>query len=73
MLSMANANALAFQMPQMTPMMQLQMGMNMGLGSQFSLPQSTQAMHQSVLRHSSPSPPGPLPVNGQGFMGMPSF
>ncbi|KII89081.1 hypothetical protein PLICRDRAFT_175316 [Plicaturopsis crispa FD-325 SS-3] len=52
------------QMPQMTPMMQMQMQMNMN--PQFGLPQA-QAMHQSVMRHPSP---GPMPVNGQNFMGM---
>jgi hypothetical protein len=56
----------------MTPMMQLQMQMNMGLNPQFSLPQ-TQAMHASVMRHTTSPGPGPLPVNGQGFMGMPNF
>ncbi|KAJ4475722.1 YTH-domain-containing protein [Lentinula aciculospora] len=60
-----NPNALGYQMPQMTPMMQMQlMGMNMGgglgmgnmgnmSGSQFPMSQS-QAMHQSVMRHPSP-------------------
>nr|GAT58150.1 predicted protein [Mycena chlorophos] len=59
-----NPNALAYQMPQMTPMMQMQMmGMNMGVPQggpgQF-------AMHQSVMRHPSPGPPG---AEGQGFGG----
>jgi hypothetical protein len=69
MIAMGNPNALAYQMPQMTPMMQMQMQMNMGMGSQFGISQA-QAMHQSVMRHSSPSPPGSLPVNSQGFMGI---
>jgi YTH domain-containing family protein len=76
-----NPNALAYQMPQMSPLMQMQMmGMNMGgmggmggLGvnnSQFGMPQN-QAMHQSVMRHSSPGPPqqGGSGGNQQGFMG----
>jgi YTH domain-containing family protein len=67
-----NANALAYQMSQMTPMMQMQLQMNMGMGSQFGIPQA-QAMHQSVLRHPSPGPSGTMPVNGQGFMGMHGF
>ncbi|THV07789.1 YTH-domain-containing protein [Dendrothele bispora CBS 962.96] len=74
-----NPNALAYQMPQMSPLMQMQMmGMNMGgmggmggLGmgnSQFTMPQS-QAMHQSVMRHSSPGPTqqGGNGGNQQGF------
>ncbi|KAF8643884.1 hypothetical protein AX16_008900 [Volvariella volvacea WC 439] len=62
---MTNANALAYQM---SPMMQMQMQMGLGMGmgmaplnmGGFSLPQQpiTQAMHQSVLRHTSPAPPG---------------
>ncbi|KAF9032144.1 YTH-domain-containing protein [Hymenopellis radicata] len=61
-----NPNALAYQMPQMTPMMQMQMmGMNMGMG----VP-NVNAMQQSVMRHPSPSP-GP-PQGGQ-FMGMQGF
>lgn len=63
-----NPNALAYQMPQMTPMMQMQMQMGMGMmppASQFNMAQ-TQAMHQSVMRHPSPAPPG---GNQQGFMG----
>lgn len=59
---MANPNALAYQMPQMTPMMQMQMQMQMGMNPQFQ----AQAMHQSVMRHPSP---GPIPLNAQGFMG----
>ncbi|KAJ7481135.1 YT521-B-like domain-containing protein [Mycena galericulata] len=62
----ANPNALAYQMPQMTPMMQMQMmgmgGMGMGGGGQFGV----QAMHQSVMRHPSPTPPG-AGDGGQGF------
>ncbi|KAJ6531205.1 YT521-B-like domain-containing protein [Mycena capillaripes] len=74
---MPNPNALAYQMPQMTPMMQMQMmGMNMGGpamgmgpggpggGGQFGV----QAMHQSVMRHPSPTPPGGG-EGGQGFAG----
>ncbi|KAJ3841101.1 YTH-domain-containing protein [Lentinula raphanica] len=75
-----NPNALAYQMPQMTPMMQMQMmGMNMGglgmgsmgnmgnmAGSQFPMSQ-TQAMHQSVMRHPSPgSGPGGQQQQQQG-------
>ncbi|KAF5373904.1 hypothetical protein D9758_000897 [Tetrapyrgos nigripes] len=76
-----NPNALAYQMPQMTPLMQMQMmGMNMGgmggmggLGvnnSQFGMPQN-QAMHQSVMRHSSPGPTqqGGNGANQQGYLG----
>ncbi|KAF9068302.1 YT521-B-like domain-containing protein [Rhodocollybia butyracea] len=74
-----NPNALAYQMPQMTPMMQMQMmGMNMGgmgggmgnmAGSQFPMSQ-TQAMHQSVMRHPSPGPQQQQQQGGgQGFMG----
>ncbi|KAJ7735272.1 YT521-B-like domain-containing protein [Mycena maculata] len=64
----ANPNALAYQTPQMTPMMQMQMmgmgmgGMGMGPGGQFGV----QAMHQSVMRHPSPAPPG-ADNGGQGF------
>ena len=71
-----NPNALAYQMPQMTPMMQMQMmGMGMGMGpgmgpgmgggGQFGV----QAMHQSVMRHPSPAPPGGGSDGGQGFTG----
>ncbi|KAE9397379.1 YTH-domain-containing protein [Gymnopus androsaceus JB14] len=79
-----NPNALSYQMPQMTPMMQMQMmGMNMGgglgmgnmggmnnmAGSQFPMSQS-QAMHQSVMRHPSPAPGSQQQQGGgQGFMG----
>jgi uncharacterized protein YjaZ len=73
MFGMSPTNALAYQMTQMTPMMQMQMqmgmGMGMGMGNTFGMPQ-TQAMHQSVMRHASPGPP---PVDGQGFMGMSGF
>ncbi|KAF5349468.1 hypothetical protein D9757_012438 [Collybiopsis confluens] len=72
-----NPNALAYQMPQMTPMMQMQMmGMNiggLGMGNiatsqQFPMSQS-QAMHQSVMRHPSPGPAGGQQQGGggQGF------
>ena len=64
--------AAALQMSQMSPMMQMQMQMNMGMNSQFSMPQAP-AMHQSVMRHPSPGPPGQVPVSGQNFMGMGSF
>ncbi|KAF8163514.1 YT521-B-like domain-containing protein [Crassisporium funariophilum] len=60
-----NPNALAYNMPQLTPMMQMQMGigMNMGMGGagQQGLHPQTQAMHQSVMRH-----PSPGPQQGQG-------
>ena len=56
-------SALAYNMPQLSPMMQIQMGigMNVGLGaaaqySQQGLHPQTQAMHQSVMRHPSPGP-----------------
>ncbi|KAJ7264966.1 YT521-B-like domain-containing protein [Mycena haematopus] len=70
---MPNPNALQYQMPQMTPMMQMQMmGMGMGIGpgmgmggGQFGV----QAMHQSVMRHPSPGPPG----NGEGGQGFAGF
>jgi hypothetical protein len=80
-----NPNALAYQMPQMTPMMQLQMmGMNMGggmggmaglgpnMGNQFSMTQ------QSIMRNPSPGPAnsggqqqqqGGGGSGGQNFMG----
>ncbi|KIK08160.1 hypothetical protein K443DRAFT_672643 [Laccaria amethystina LaAM-08-1] len=51
-----NPSALAYQMPQITPMMQMQLQMGMSMGSQFGITQQTQAMHQSVMRHSSPGP-----------------
>jgi len=51
-------------MAQMTPMMQMQM--NAPMGGQYSQHPS-QAMHQSVMRHTSP---GPAAGNGQGYMGM---
>ncbi|KAJ6490671.1 YT521-B-like domain-containing protein [Mycena vitilis] len=74
-----NPNALAYQMPQMTPMMQMQMQMGLGMGmgggmapgagmapGQFGV----QAMHQSVMRHPSPGPPGNGGEGGQqGFAG----
>ncbi|KAJ7827752.1 YT521-B-like domain-containing protein [Mycena olivaceomarginata] len=60
-MDMGNPNALAYQMPQMTPMVQMQMmqmgmpgmgmpGVGMGGAGQFGV----QAMHQSVMRHPSP-------------------
>ncbi|KAF7311252.1 YTH domain-containing protein [Mycena kentingensis (nom. inval.)] len=56
---MNNPNALAYQMPQMTPMMQMQMmGMGMGLPAGHGQYAQAQAMHQSVMRHPSPAPPG---------------
>lgn len=60
-----NPNALAYNVPQLSPMMQIQMGigMNVGLsgaaqytGGQPGLHPQTQAMHQSVMRHPSPGP-----------------
>ena len=60
-----NPNALAYNVPQLSPMMQIQMGigMNVGLsgaaqytGVQPGLHPQTQAMHQSVMRHPSPGP-----------------
>jgi hypothetical protein len=69
MFGLSPTNALAYQMSQMTPMMQMQMqmgmGMGMGMGNTFGIPSTTQAMHQSVMRHASPGPP---PVDGPGFM-----
>ncbi|KAF7986524.1 hypothetical protein HWV62_26228 [Athelia sp. TMB] len=50
-------------MPQMNSMMQMQM--NAPMGGQYSQHPS-QAMHQSVMRHTSPGPAG----NGQGYMSM---
>ncbi|KAJ7355956.1 YT521-B-like domain-containing protein [Mycena albidolilacea] len=76
-MGMANPNALAYQMPQMTPMLQMQMmgmgmpgmgmpGVGMGGAGQFGV----QAMHQSVMRHPSPGPPGGGGEGGQqGFAG----
>ena len=56
-------NAIAYNIPQLSPMMQIQMGMgmNVGLGgaaqyTQQGLHPQTQAMHQSVMRHPSPGP-----------------
>ncbi|KAG5654135.1 hypothetical protein H0H81_007187 [Sphagnurus paluster] len=62
-----NPNVLGYAMPQMSPMMQMQMQMGMmGVGgTQYGMPQA-QAMHQSVLRHPSP---GPQNLGAQGFMG----
>ncbi|KIY71060.1 YTH-domain-containing protein [Cylindrobasidium torrendii FP15055 ss-10] len=60
-------NALAYQMPQMSPMMQMQM-MGMNLGGQFAMNSAT--MQQNVLRNPSP---GPIPGQQQQFMGMPGF
>ncbi|KAJ7578413.1 YT521-B-like domain-containing protein [Mycena floridula] len=59
-----NPNALAYQMPQISPLVQMQMLGMVPPGSQFQ----NQAMHQSVMRHPSP---GPQPQGGaqQGFMG----
>ena len=58
-----NPNAMAYNMPQLSPMMQIQMGigMNVGLGTatqytQQGLHPQTQAMHQSVMRDPSPGP-----------------
>ncbi|KAJ7940181.1 YTH-domain-containing protein [Mycena leptocephala] len=72
-----NPNALAYQMPQMTPMMQMQM-MGMGFGGGWACragcrgggggQYGVQAMHQSVMRHPSPAPPG-SGGDGQGFGG----
>ncbi|TFK76243.1 YTH-domain-containing protein [Pluteus cervinus] len=72
---LGNPNALAYQMPQMTPMMQMQMQMGMmqmnalgmgGLGAFGMAPQQqAQVMHQSVMRHPSPSP-GHGQNQGQG-------
>ncbi|KAF8629991.1 hypothetical protein AX15_003162 [Amanita polypyramis BW_CC] len=61
-------NPMAYQMAQMSPMLQMQlnMGMNMGMGmgSQYAIP-SAQVMHQSVMRHPSP---GPTQSSSQGFI-----
>lgn len=74
-------NALAYNMPQLSPMMQMQMGigMNIGLGGapsygagaggQQALHPQTQAMHQSVMRHPSPRPQQPQEGQGQGQQG----
>jgi len=70
-------NTMAYNMPQLSPMMQMQMGigMNVGLGgiAQYSagagqqvLHPQTQAMHQSVMRHPSP---GPQQGHGSGHQG----
>jgi hypothetical protein len=76
-MGMGNPNALAYQMPQMTPMLLMQMmgmgmpgmgmpGVGMGGAGQFGV----QAMHQSVMRHPSPGPPGGGGKGGQqGFGG----
>lgn len=61
----SNPSALAYQMPQITPMMQMQLQMGMSMGSQFGITQ-TQAMHQSVMRHSSPGPQQQQ-SGGQGY------
>ena len=70
-------NTLGYNMPQLSPMMQMQMGigMNVGLGGvtqygagagQQGLHPQTQAMHQSVMRHPSP---GPQQGQGSGQQG----
>lgn len=68
---MTSPNSLYGQgmMPQMAPMMQMQMQMNMPMNGQFAQLPQAQAMHQSVMRHTSP---GPSAGNGhqQGYMGM---
>jgi cellulose 1,4-beta-cellobiosidase len=47
---MSNPNALAYTVPQMTPLMQMQLHMNMNpVASQYGMPPN-QAMHQSVMR-----------------------
>jgi len=63
----ANPSALPYQMPQITPMMQMQLQMGMSIGSQFGITQQTQAMHQSVMRHSSPGPQQQQQSGGQGY------
>lgn len=51
---MQNPSALAYAMPQMTPLMQMQMHMNMSTpGNPYGMP-SNQAMHQSVMRDHNP-------------------
>jgi hypothetical protein len=72
-------NTVAYNMPQLSPMMQIQMGigMNVGLGGatqygtggQQGLHPQTQAMHQSVMRHPSPGPQQQGQVPGQGAYG----
>jgi len=57
------------QIPQMTPMVQMQMQMNMPMNPQFASHPQAQAMHQSVMRHPSPGPGGPR-GGQQGFIGM---
>lgn len=61
----AGFSTLAYNMPHMSPMMQMQMGVGMnvdaaqygtGGGGQQVLHPQTQAMHQSVMRHPSPRP-----------------
>jgi hypothetical protein len=48
--AMSNPNALAYTVPQMTPLMQMQLHMNMNpVASQYGMPPN-QAMHQSVMR-----------------------
>ena len=74
-----NSNALAYNMPQLSPMMQIQMGigMNVGLGGaaqygtggQQGLHPQTQAMHQSVMRHPSPGPQQGQGAGQQGAYG----
>ncbi|KAG5643233.1 hypothetical protein DXG03_001317 [Asterophora parasitica] len=70
-----NPNALGYAIPQMSPMMQMQMHMGMmgaaGLNpAQYGIPPpQTQAMHQSVMRHPSPGPHAQQNLGGQGFMG----
>jgi len=58
----------AAQMSPMMMQMQMNMGMGMGItmgGTQYGMPQ-TQAMHQSVMRHSGSAAPN---AGGQGYMG----
>ncbi|PPQ78169.1 hypothetical protein CVT25_015502 [Psilocybe cyanescens] len=61
--SNTNFNPNNYPIQQMAPMMQMGMGINMGLGNagqfgggQQGLHPQTQAMHQSVMRHPSPGP-----------------
>jgi hypothetical protein len=74
--AMTNQNSLygQGQLGQMTPMMQMQMQMGMSMNPQYAPHPQTQAMHQSVMRHASPTP-GPSGSGGgqQGFMGASAF
>ena len=72
-------NTLAYNMPQLSPMIQMQMGIGMnvdlsgaaqyGAAGHQGLHPQTQAMHQSVMRHPSPGPHQGRGLGQQGAYG----